>query len=575
MGELSDNKKIVSIFYEMADLLEIKGVAFKPRAYRRAAQAIETLREGIKAVYQRGELEEIPGIGSSMASKIKEFMETGSIESLEKLREEVPRDLRELMEIEGIGPKTALELHKQLGISNIEELESAAKNGRIRNLKGFGTKTEDMVLQGVRMYRSAKEKFLLGHALPIAEEIVEELEKLREVTKINLAGSIRRRKETIGDIDVLAASKEPLMVIDHFTRLPGVEKVLSKGTTKSSIVLAEGLQVDLRVVEEESFGSALQYFTGSKEHNIRLREIAIDRNWKLSEYGLIDKKTNERIAGENEGEIYKALGLNYIEPELRENRGEIEAASQGKLPHLVGYDEIKGDLHIHTDWSDGSHSIKTMADAAKSLGHVYLAICDHTKALRIAGGLSEEELHRQSVEIEKINRSMEDFTILSGAEVNIDSSGKFDIADNVLMDLDIVVASIHSGFKQPEAKITERVLTAMHNDYVNVIGHPTGRIINRRGPYQIDLLKIFEAASEQGVLMEINAFPDRLDLSDLNCIRSKDYGVKVSIATDAHHKDQLEYVELGVATARRGWLEPKDVVNTYELGELKRLLNSR
>lgn len=575
MGELSDNKKIVSIFYEMADLLEIKGVAFKPRAYRRAAQAIETLRGGIKAVYQRGELEEIPGIGSSMASKIKEFMETGNIESLEKLREEVPRDLRELMEIEGIGPKTALELHKQLGISNIEELESAAKNSRIRNLKGFGTKTEDMVLQGVRMYRSAKEKFLLGHALPIAEEIVEELEKLREVTKINLAGSIRRRKETIGDIDVLAASKEPLMVIDHFTRLPGVEKVLSKGTTKSSIVLAEGLQVDLRVVEEESFGSALQYFTGSKEHNIRLREIAIDRNWKLSEYGLIDKKTNERIAGENEGEIYKALGLNYIEPELRENRGEIEAASQGKLPHLVGYDEIKGDLHIHTDWSDGSHSIKTMADAAKSLGHEYLAICDHTKALRIAGGLSEEELHRQSVEIEKINRSMENFTILSGAEVNIDSSGKFDIADNVLMDLDIVVASIHSGFKQPEAKITERVLTAMHNDYVNVIGHPTGRIINRRGPYQIDLLKIFEAASEQGVLMEINAFPDRLDLSDLNCIRSKDYGVKVSIATDAHHKDQLEYVELGVATARRGWLEPKDVVNTYELGELKRLLNSR
>jgi len=575
MGELSGNKKIASALYEMADLLEIKGVAFKPRAYRRAAQAIETLREDVKAVHRRGGLGEIPGIGSSMASKIKEFVETGSIKSLEELREEVPRDLRELMEIEGVGPKTAVELHEQLGISNIDELEKAAKSGRIRDLKGFGAKREEMVLQGVRMYRSAQGKFLLGHALPIAEEVVGELEKSTAVTKISLAGSIRRRKETIGDIDVLAASKEPLRVIDRFTRYPGVEKVLSKGTTKSSIVLAEGLQVDLRVVDEESFGSALQYLTGSKEHNIRLRELAIDRNWKLSEYGLFDKRTNEKLAGEKEGDIYKALGLNYIEPELREGRGEIEAALQGRLPRLVGYDEIKGDLHVHTDWSDGSHSLKAMADAAKSLGHEYLAICDHTKALRIAGGLSEEDLRRQSDEIEEINRGMDDFTILSGVEVNIDSSGKFDIADNVLMDLDIVVASIHSGFKQPEAKITDRVLTAMHNDYVNVIGHPTGRIINRRGPYRIDLPRIFEAASELGVLMEVNAFPDRLDLSDMNCLRSKDYGVKVSIATDAHHEDQLEYIEYGVATARRGWLERKDVVNTYELGDLRRLLRSR
>jgi len=575
MDELSDNKKIASALHEMADLLEIKGVAFKPRAYRRAAQSIETLREDIKAIHRRGGLEEIPGIGSSMASKIKEFVETGSIKSLEKLREEVPRDLRELMEIEGIGPKTAIELHKQLGISNIDELESAAKSGRISNLKGFGKKTEDMVLQGVRMYRSAQEKFLLGYALPIAEEIEGELKKLTAVAKISLAGSIRRRKETIGDIDVLAASKEPSRVIDRFTRYPGVERVLSKGTTKSSIVLAEGLQVDLRVVDEESFGSALQYFTGSKEHNIRLRELAMDKNWKLSEYGLHDKRTDEKIAGEREGDIYEALGLNYIEPELRENRGEIEAALKGRLPHLVGYGEIRGDLHVHTDWSDGSHSIKAMADAAKSLGHEYLAICDHTKALRIAGGLSEEDLRRQSAEIEEINRGMDDFTILSGAEVNIDASGQFDIADNVLMDLDIVVASIHSGLKQPEAKITERVLTAMHNDYVNVIGHPTGRIINRREPYQIDLQRIFEAAAELGVLMEINAFPDRLDLSDLNCLRSKDNGVKVSIATDAHHRDQLEYIEYGVATARRGWLERKDVVNTYELGELRRLLKSR
>jgi len=575
MGELSDNQRIAGIFYEMADLLEMKGVAFKPRAYRRAAQAIESLREDIEAVHQRGELEGIPGIGTNMASKIKEFVETGGIKSLEGLRDEVSRDLSELMKIEGIGPKTALELHRQLGIGNIDELESAAKDGRIRDLRGFGAKTEEMVLRGIRTYRSAQGKFLLGHALPIAKEIEGELKRSADVTRISLAGSIRRRKETVGDIDVLAASKEPLRVIDLFTRYPGVERVLTRGTTKSSIVLAEGLQVDLRVVDEEDFGSALQYFTGSKEHNIRLRELAIDRSWKLSEYGLFDKRSNRRIAGDEEGDVYKALGLDYIEPELREGRGEIEAALRGRLPHLVGYDEIKGDLHVHTDWSDGSHSIKAMADAARSLGHEYLAICDHTKALRIAGGLSEEDLRRQSAEIEEINLGMDDFTILSGAEVNIDSSGKFDIADDVLRDLDIVVASIHSGFKQPEAKITERVLTAMHNDHVNVIGHPTGRIINRREPYQIDLQRIFEAAAELGVLMEINAFPDRLDLSDLNCLRSKDYGVRVSIATDAHHRDQLEYIEYGVATARRGWLGRNDVVNTYELGELRRLLKSR
>lgn len=569
------NREIAKILYEIADLLEIKGIQFKPRAYRRAAQTIETLSEDIKAIYERGELQEIPRIGSSIASTIQEIMETGSLEYLEELREELPQGLRELMEIEGLGPKTALRLHKKIKISSIDELESAAKQGKIRGLKGFGEKTEEDILQGIEMYRSAQERFLLGYILPIAKEIEKKLKDLEAVTRISLAGSIRRRKETVGDVDILVTSQEPSKVMNFFTQLSEVKRVLAKGKTKSTVVLTNNLQVDLRVVKEESFGSALQYFTGSKDHNIRLRELALGRNWKLSEYSLLDKGTNKKIAGENEEDIYEALGLSYIEPELRENRGEIEAASEGELPHLIKYGEVKGDLHVHTTWSDGSYSIEEMAEASKSLGYEYLAICDHSKTMQIAHGLTEEDLHKQIKEIDKLNRRMEGFTILSGIEVNIDSNGKLDINNNVLRDLDIVVASVHYGFKQSEEKMTDRVLTAMYNDYVDVIGHPTGRIVNKRGPYQIDLPRIFKAASELGVLMELNAFPNRLDLSDLNCFKAKDYGIKISIGTDAHNKDHLRFMELGVATARRGWLEKKDVINTLGLKEIMKLLESR
>ena len=574
MGELSKikNREVADILYEIADLLEIKGVRFKPRAYRRAAQTIETLPEDVKTVYERCELQEIPGIGRSIASKIQEIIETGSLEYLEDLREELPQGLRELLEIEGIGPKTALKLYEKLRISNVEDLESAARQGKIRDLEGFREKTEENILKGIEMYRSAQERFLLGIGLPIAKEIENKLKDLEAVTRISLAGSIRRRKETLGDVDILVTSQEPSKVMNFFTQLSEVKRVLAKGKTKSTVVLKNNLQVDLRVVEEESFGSALQYFTGSKQHNIKLRELALDKDWKLSEYSLLDKKTNEPIAGENEEDIYKALGLSYIEPELRENRGEIDAASKGKLPNLIKSGEIKGDLHVHTNWSDGSCSLEEMAEAAKSLGFEYLAICDHSKTLQIAHGLTEEGLHKQIKEIENLNRGIEDFTILSGVEVNIDSDGKLDIKNNTLKDLDIVVASVHSGFKQSEKKMTDRVLAAMHNDYVNVIGHPTGRIINKREPYQIDLPKVFETASELEVFTEINAFPNRLDLSDINCFRAKDYGIQISIGTDAHNKDHLRYMELGVATARRGWLEKKDVINTLSLKELKRIL---
>lgn len=566
------NSEIAQIFYEIADLLEIRGVKFKPRAYRRAAQTIETLPEDIRTVHDRGELQKIPGVGSSLASKIQEILDTGRLEYLEELREELPLGLKELVEIEGIGPKTALKLHKKLKVSNVDQLESAAKQGKIRRLEGFGKKSEENILNSIQLYRTAQERFLLGYISPIAEEIENKLKNLDTVERISLAGSIRRRKETIGDVDILVTSQQPLEVMNYFTQLSEVKRVLAKGKTKSTVVLTNNLQVDLRVVDQESFGSALQYFTGSKEHNITLRELALDKNWKLSEYSLLDKSTNKKIAGEDEEEIYTALGLTYIEPELRENRGEVEAALDDKLPDLIRYGEVRGDLHVHTTWSDGSYSIQDMAKAAQSLGYDYLGICDHSKTLQIAHGLTEEEIRKQTDEIEKLNREMEEFTILCGIEVNIDSDGKLDIKDEVLKDLDVVVASVHFGFRQSEDKMTQRVLTAMHNDYVDAIGHPTGRIINKRQPYHIDLSKIFETAAELGVFMEINAFPNRLDLSDLNCYKAKDYGVKFSIATDAHHKDHLRYMQLGVATARRGWLEKTDVINTANLKEVNKVL---
>lgn len=569
------NIEVAAVLYEVADLLEIKGVRFKPHAYRRAAQAIETLPEDIADVTREGRLDEVPGVGKGIAGKVREVVETGDLAYLSSLREELPEGVQELTRIEGIGPKKAIALSRELGIRTVDDLEAAAKAGRIRDLPGFGEKTEQNILASIRMSKTARERHLLGYILPIARDIERRLSSLDSVLRVSLAGSIRRKKETIGDVDILAASTRPDEVMEVFATLPGVSRVLARGTTKTSVVLATGVQVDLRVVEDKHFGAALQYFTGSKEHNIALRKLAIARNWRLNEYGLVDLATGRVVAGEDEAGVYRALDLPWIEPELREDRGEIEAARTGTLPGLVEYGSVRGDLHAHTRWSEGSHSIEEMAEAAQALGYEYIAVCDHAETLHIARGLSPERLADQIREIERINREADgEFTVLAGTECNIGMDGRIDLPDSVLADLDVVVASVHSGFKQSEREMTERVVTAMQNDHVDIIGHPTGRILLTREPYRIDLAAVFDAAAALGVLMEINAFPSRLDLSDVNCRQAREHGIRFSLGSDAHSRENLRYMEFGVATARRGWLAAEDIVNTRSLEDLRGVLRS-
>jgi len=566
------NIEIANILYEIAELLELNEIAYKPRAYRRAAQNIEMLSDDIENLYKEGKLDDIPGVGKSIASKIQEYIETGDLKYLNDLRSQIPHGLQDLLRVEGIGPKTAKILYKDLAIKNVDELELAINKGKLKNIKGFGQKKEENLLQAIKLYKTSQERFVLGDILPIAKIIKSKFEKLKTVINVEFAGSIRRRKETIGDIDLLVVSKQPKNVMDVFTSLPEIKKIISSGEIKSTIVLNNNLQVDLTIVDESSYGSALQYFTGSKEHNIQLRSLAKRNKMKLNEFGLFNLIDNKKIAGSKEAEIYELLGLSYIQPELRENRGEIELAKVRKLPNLVNLADIKGDLHIHTRWSDGSNSIEEIAIAAKNLGYNYIAICDHSKALKIAGGLNEDDLKVQMIEIERINRKLEELRILCGVEANIDLEGKLDLNNSILKDLDFVVASIHSGFKQGEEINVKRVLNAMHNDYVNCIGHPSGRIINKRAPAILNFSKIFEEAEKLNIFLEINAFPDRLDLSDLNCFKAGEFNINFSIGSDAHNLHQLSYMDYGVSVARRGWLESKKILNAMNLNQLKKVL---
>lgn len=568
------NQEIAKIFYNMAEFLRMEDVQFRPAAYEKVAVVLEGLEQDVEDIYEKGglkSLEEIPGVGKNIAQKIEEYLKTGRIRSYQELKKKTPVNLEELSAVEGVGPKKVKILYKKLGIKNLKDLEKAAKAGRIAALFGFGEKSEKNILQGIAFLKKSQGRFLLGDILPEVKEILKKLEVLPEVKQINVAGSVRRMKETIGDVDILIISKNPERVMDFFVSLPGVVKIWAKGPTRSSIRMTQGFDCDLRVVPEKSYGSALQYFTGSKEHNVALRRVAIDQGLKLNEYGLFRGK--KMITGRKEEDIYKVLSMDWMEPELRENRGEIKPAlrqAQGKsngLPKIIGYKDIKGDLHCHSDWDGGDNSIREMAEAALEIGYQYLGIADHTKFLRIENGLDEKQLAKQRKEIDKLNRNLK-LRILQGCEANILNNGSIDIKDKALKKLDYAIAGIHSSFKIPKAKMTERIIRAMKNPHIDIISHPTGRILKKRDEYQIDFGKILRAAKETKTILEINSFPERLDLNDQNIKKAREAGVKMIINTDAHHKDHLRFMEFGISQARRGWAEKKDIINTQPLEKL-------
>lgn len=557
------NGEIARIFEELADLLEYEGESvFKLNAYRKGARVVRDLTEDIEAVAREGRLKELSGIGDALAKKILEYVETGRMSRYEEARAAVPPGILDIMRLPGLGPKTAALLHRHLKISTLSELEEAARNGRIRELGGMGEKKEENILRSLEKMAAGGQRMLLGEALPLVERLIAELRR-KGIDPVVYAGSLRRMRETIGDLDILAASSDGPAAVHAFCRLPEVAEVLAEGPTKGSVLTKAGRQVDLRVVDPSSFGAALQYFTGSKSHNVRLRDLAKRMKLKVNEYGLFDGE--RRVAGESEEGMYEALGLAWIPPELREDRGEIDAAAVKRLPALVEASDIRGDLHAHTNWSDGRAEIEDMARAAKARGYEYLAISDHSKALKIFGGLTAERLADQIEAVREAARRVPGIRLLTGIEVDIKSDGSLDLPDAVLATLDVVTASVHSGFKQGRAQMTERILGAVRNPHVDVIGHPTGRLIGSRDPYEVDLDAVIREAARCGKALEVNSHPERLDLNDQGCRRAKELGARIVINTDAHDTDQLDTMRFGVATARRGWIERADVVNALPL----------
>ncbi|MBI2075803.1 MAG: DNA polymerase/3'-5' exonuclease PolX [Candidatus Aenigmarchaeota archaeon] len=568
------NPEVARILYNIAIYMEMQGeMVFKVRAYEKAAQSVEALGEDVNEIYGKGgmkALEEIPGVGKSIAEKIEELLKTGKLKYYEALKKKIPVDVEGLRRIEGIGPKTILALYKKLKIKNIEDLEKAAKSGKIRTLEGFGQKSEENILKGIEFMKRSSGRYVLGHILPLGKEIEKRLASLEYVKTAIVAGSFRRRKETIGDIDILVVSGEPKKVMDYFVKMPEVINVYGKGETKSTVKLENGIDVDVRVVEEKSYGAALNYFTGSKDHNISLRRIAVEKGLKLSEYGLFKKQ--KFVGGRTEEEVYKILGLRYIEPEIRENTGEIEASKKGALPKLIGYSDLKGDLQTQTSWTDGSDTIEEMALAAKKTGLEYIAITDHTKALAMTGGLDESKIAKQGKEIDKVNEKLEGIKILKGAEVNIMKDGHLDISDKALSQLDIVGAAVHSNFNLSREDQTKRIISAISNEHVDILFHPTGRIIQKREPYDADIQKIIDAAKDTGTVLEIDAYPDRLDLKDEHVKLAVSSGAKLCIDSDAHNKNHFRFLEFGIAQARRGWAEKKDVINALPLGKMLKMI---
>jgi len=572
-----NNGQIANIFRNMADILEIEGEnLFRIKAYRKAADTIDGLSEDISRIAAKDELLKLPGIGKDLASKIKEFLNTGKISAYEKLRKSTAPVLLDMLNIPGVGPKTAKILYDNLKVKSLNGLEEKAKAHRISGLPGIKEKTEENILRGLEFLKKDKGRMLLDTAFMTAEYIVSELKGLPEVIKISPAGSLRRMKETVRDIDILVTSRKPERVMDAFANLPNVDTLTARGPTKSSVLTKDNARVDLRVVSPESYGAALMYFTGSKEHNVKLREMAVKRGLKINEYGVFNVKTNRRIAGNSEAEIYDIFKMKYIEPELRENTGEIESALKGTLPKLIQLADIKGDFHVHTEASDGALNISEIAKIARKKRYDYVVITDHSSSLKIAGGLSDRQLLKQKEKIAAFNKKSKDIKLLAGSEVDILDDGSMDYRDDLLKELDFVIAAIHTGFHQPKDKLTTRIIKAMHNKYVNLIAHPSGRLIGERAAYELDYDKILAAASETGTAIEINAYPQRLDLTDINSRRAKEVaGVKLAISTDAHVASQFDNMIYGVSVARRGWLEKKDIINSLPLKELVKFVEKK
>jgi len=564
------NAEIARILEEIAAMLEAEGVEWKPNAYRKAALTIATLSEDIEEVYKQGRLRELPGVGESIAQKIEEYLKTGKIKYYEELKQKYPIDFASFSKIEGLGPKTIVKLYKFLKIKNLEDLKKAVEEHKIRDLPGFGEKSEEKIKKSIELYEQTPQRQLLGFVLPEAETLKKKLEKSGLVERVEIVGSIRRMKETIGDIDILTIIKpgvDPMKVMDFFVSLPEIKEVIAKGPAKTSVVLKIGMDCDLRVFEEKSFGAAMLYFTGSKEHNIEVRKIAIKKGYKLNEYGLF--KDDTLVAGKSEEEIYRKLGMQYIPPEMREARGEVDLALKNKLPKIVEYNEIKGDLHIHSKYSDGANSIKEIAEYAKKLGYEYIAITDHSSNLKIVHGLSDEQYKKQFKEIEKVEKEV-GIKIFKSGEVDILKDGSLDISKETAKEMDFVIAAVHTNFSMSKEEMTNRVIKALRSKLVTILAHPTGKLLNQRPPYEIDLEKIFEVAKEEGVIMEINSFLDRLDLNSENIMLARRYGVtKFSLGTDSHRLDHLHFIRLGIGTARRGWSTKEEILNTLSKEQLE------
>jgi len=566
------NQQIAQIFNHIADILEIQGEnVFKIRAYRRAAETIANFAGDISNLSEK-ELSELPGIGKAIAKKTRELVETGKLKYYEDLKKSEYAPLVDLLQIQSVGPKHARLLYDRLGVKTISDLEKAAKQGIIRKLAGMGEKTEENILKGISALRKHKERIPIGEILPKVEVIFAELKKLKEVKDILIAGSLRRFKETIGDADILIASEKPQPIMDAFVKLPQVARALAQGETKSSVITKDGFQLDLRVVEPDSFGAAAHYFTGSKSHNVKIRTLAVKKGIKVNEYGIF--KGKRKIASKTEEEVYKSLGMIWMPPEMREDWGEIELALKNKIPTLVELKDIKGDLQMHSTWSDGWNSIEEMAEAGIECGYEYIAITDHSPTLGITKGLTEDRIYKQIEEIKKINKKYKDFRILSGIEVDVRESGQLDLPNSVLKELDIVVASIHTKFNLPKDQMTKRIIKALENEVVDILGHPTGRLLGKREPFQVDVEKIIEAAKANKKVLELNGCPDRLDLTDIYLKQAREKGVKIAISTDSHKNIHLkEWMRYGVGMARRGWLEKRDVVNTLPLDKFLRFFN--